>query len=51
VSSSTSSPGRLALFKVPAHIFLQRQSLPRIASEKFDKRKLQRDAIALLKSR
>lgn len=43
--------GRLALFKVPTYIFLQRQSLPRIASEKFDKRKLQRDAIALLKSR
>jgi acyl-CoA synthetase (AMP-forming)/AMP-acid ligase II len=36
--------GKLAAFKVPAVIFLQREPLPRVASEKFDKRALKRAA-------
>lgn len=35
---------KLASFKVPSIIFLQREPLPRVASEKFDKRALKRAA-------
>lgn len=39
---------RIAGFKVPAHIFLQRESLPRIASGKLDKRTMKKEAEARL---
>ncbi|MFI5309358.1 MAG: long-chain fatty acid--CoA ligase, partial [Polyangiales bacterium] len=35
---------RLAQFKVPTHVFVQRDQLPRIASGKIDKRTLKREA-------
>ncbi len=35
---------RLAQFKVPSHVFLQREPLPRIASQKIDKRALKQKA-------
>jgi long-chain acyl-CoA synthetase len=42
---------RLAQFKVPAHIFLQAEQLPRIASGKIDKRLLKREATERLGAR
>jgi long-chain acyl-CoA synthetase len=42
---------RLAQFKVPAHIFLQPEQLPRIASGKIDKRLLKREATERLGAR
>ncbi|MDD9968648.1 MAG: class I adenylate-forming enzyme family protein [Myxococcales bacterium] len=36
---------RLALFKVPAHLWLQRHELPRLASTKLDKRALREAAV------
>jgi long-chain acyl-CoA synthetase len=43
--------GKLAAFKVPSVIFLQREPLPRVASEKFDKRALKRAAESHLLAR
>jgi long-chain acyl-CoA synthetase len=39
---------RLALYKVPAHVWVQRSELPRIASGKLDKRSLRKVAIEKL---
>ena len=39
---------RLALYKVPAHVWLQRTELPRIASGKLDKRSLRKAAVEKL---
>jgi long-chain acyl-CoA synthetase len=39
---------RLSRFKVPAHVFLQADALPRVASGKIDKRALQRESTARL---
>jgi long-chain acyl-CoA synthetase len=36
---------RIARFKIPSHIWLQDEQLPRIASAKIDKRTLKREAI------
>jgi acyl-CoA synthetase (AMP-forming)/AMP-acid ligase II len=43
--------GKLASFKVPSVIFLQREPLPRVASEKFDKRALKKMAEEYLEAR
>jgi long-chain acyl-CoA synthetase len=43
--------GKLASFKVPSVIFLQRDPLPRVASEKFDKRALKKMAEEYLQAR
>jgi long-chain acyl-CoA synthetase len=42
--------GRLAGFKVPTHVFLQRENLPRIASGKIDKRSIKRETSQRLSS-
>ena len=40
---------RLASFKVPAHVFVQRESLPRGATGKIDKRSIKKATEARLK--
>jgi len=42
---------RIASFKVPTHVFLQREPLPRIASGKIDKRTIKKEAEARLTPR
>jgi acyl-CoA synthetase (AMP-forming)/AMP-acid ligase II len=42
--------GRLAAFKVPTHVFIQQENLPRIASGKIDKRSIKREVSQRLAS-